>query len=108
VKLLPMNATARTVSVEDSARGTLWIWHCPGCQMPHSCDKRWTFNGDTEKPTFRASVLVAWDYGDPPEKRRCHSFVTDGRIAFLADCTHALAGQTVDLPPWKTALEPEP
>ena len=28
----------------------------------------------------------------------CHSFVTDGRIQFLADCTHPLAGQTVDLP----------
>jgi hypothetical protein len=30
----------------------------------------------------------------------CHSFVTDGRIQFLGDCTHALAGQTVDLPEW--------
>lgn len=28
----------------------------------------------------------------------CHSFVTAGRIEFLPDCTHALAGQTVDLP----------
>lgn len=28
----------------------------------------------------------------------CHSFVTDGRIQFLSDCTHSLAGQTVDLP----------
>ena len=30
----------------------------------------------------------------------CHTFVTDGRIQFLGDCTHALAGQTVDLPDW--------
>jgi hypothetical protein len=30
----------------------------------------------------------------------CHSFVTDGRIQFLEDCTHELAGQTVDLPEW--------
>lgn len=28
----------------------------------------------------------------------CHSFIRDGRIEFLSDCTHALAGQTVDLP----------
>jgi hypothetical protein len=28
----------------------------------------------------------------------CHSFVTDGRIQFLTDSNHALAGQTVDLP----------
>ena len=28
----------------------------------------------------------------------CHSFVTDGRIQFLGDCTHDLAGHTVELP----------
>ena len=27
----------------------------------------------------------------------CHSFVTDGKIQFLGDCTHELAGQTVEL-----------
>ena len=27
----------------------------------------------------------------------CHSFVTDGKIQFLSDCTHGLAGQTVEL-----------
>ena len=30
----------------------------------------------------------------------CHSFVTDGRIRFLGDCTHALKGQTVPIPEW--------
>ncbi len=30
----------------------------------------------------------------------CHTFVTDGRIQFLDDCSHKLAGQTVDLPDW--------
>ncbi len=36
----------------------------------------------------------------------CHSFVgssdgsTPGKIQFLNDCTHALAGKTVDLPAW--------
>lgn len=33
----------------------------------------------------------------------CHSFVTDGRIQFLTDSTHELAGQTVDLPEWPYA-----
>lgn len=28
----------------------------------------------------------------------CHSFVRDGQIEFLGDCTHSLAGQTVPLP----------
>lgn len=34
----------------------------------------------------------------PPIPTCCHSFVQSGRIQFLSDCTHALAGQTVDLP----------
>ena len=28
------------------------------------------------------------------------SYVKDGSIQFLADCTHALAGRTVPLQPW--------
>lgn len=28
----------------------------------------------------------------------CHSFVRNGRIEYLGDCTHHLKGQTVDLP----------
>ena len=41
----------------------------------------------------------------PTVARRCHSFVgcngaQPGQIVFLSDCTHALAGQTVDLPDW--------
>jgi hypothetical protein len=31
--------------------------------------------------------------------RICHCFIRDGQIQFLLDCTHALAGQTVPLPP---------
>jgi hypothetical protein len=33
-----------------------------------------------------------------PPSPLCHSFVRDGRIEFLSDCTHSLAGQTVELP----------
>lgn len=29
---------------------------------------------------------------------QCHSFVTDGKIQFLSDCSHAKAGMTIDLP----------
>lgn len=31
----------------------------------------------------------------------CHSFVTDGKIQFLGDCTHKLVGQVVDIPEWE-------
>ena len=77
--------------------GGLLFW-CPG--------PRWLWNGSAERPTFQPSVLVRYDGADadvdgaPPSV--CHSFVVDGAIQFLGDCTHALAGQTVPLPRhWK-------
>lgn len=70
------------------------VIYCPGCKYWHLFDKRWTFNGDEQNPTFSPSMLVNPDF---PE-RRCHSFVRDGKIQFLNDCYHELKGQTVDLP----------
>lgn len=57
----------------------------------------WTWNGDTEKPTLKPSILTRFDSGDPSESYVCHSFVTDGKVQFLPDSTHDLAGQTLDL-----------
>ena len=48
-----------------------------------------------EKCGYTSAIL-----SDPRFSSVCHSFVTDGLIQFLGDCTHALAGQTVDMPPW--------
>lgn len=81
----------------------MFLFMCPGCKSAHQIktaegDKpRWTFNGDMVKPTIRASILVHKHDGGQP---RCHSFVTDGNIQFLGDCTHDLNGQTVSLPVW--------
>lgn len=88
---------------------------CPGCKQRHFIyDKEttghtspiWDFNGDFEKPTVRASILVRWpanpnasdEFKEWRIERVCHSFITDGKIQFLSDCTHSLAGQTVELP----------
>jgi hypothetical protein len=49
------------------------------------------------KPTLSPSILARWDTGPEHTRHVCHSFVRNGRIEFLGDCTHALAGQTVDL-----------
>lgn len=83
------------------------FFECPGCKMPHSVNidktKRgpcWEFNHNLVYPTFSPSILVRWSYGDPPKNRVCHSFVRDGNIQFLSDCTHDLAGQTVEIPLW--------
>lgn len=51
----------------------------------------WEWNGSTESPTVRPSVLTT------DGTHTCHSWITDGQVAFLGDCTHELAGHTVCL-----------
>ncbi len=93
---------------------------CPGCREMHQVRvegdgrPRWGFNGDYERPTFTPSVLVTGHQTEKDEAGRwtgewvrgpdgkplplvCHSFVTDGQISFLGDCTHELRGQVVPL-----------
>lgn len=83
---------------------------------------RWAWNGSLIAPTFTPSILVSWNSMTPEgrakceayyaengrypltseiafdKKNICHSFVTNGSIEFLSDCTHELAGETVPLP----------
>ncbi len=51
----------------------------------------WTWNGDVEKPTLKPSVLTQG------HKFRCHSWINNGQARFLNDCSHEMAGKTVDL-----------
>lgn len=84
------------------------VVECPACghghffnnahgSKKHPKGASWSFNGDVEKPTFTPSMLVRFPRKGQSEGI-CHSFVTDGQIRFLNDCTHELAGQTVELP----------
>ena len=83
----------------------LWVFHCPGCEYGHAISVNgrknesgatWTWNGSIETPTFTPSLLVS----PHDAAHRCHSFVKDGQIQFLADCCHKLKGQTVPIPDW--------
>jgi hypothetical protein len=104
---------AKPWTSDDGSSAGLTFW-CPGCDGWHQVWTKtarpgggWGFNGDLVRPTFSPSVLVTYDGpdadgkdtgfgGGPPS--RCHSFVRNGRIEFLPDCSHALANQTVELP----------
>lgn len=75
-------------------------FRCPGCGGVHVCfvnghrntiGATWDWNGSTDSPTFQPSIFRT-------EGIRCHSFVRNGTIEFLADSNHALAGKTVILP----------
>lgn len=90
---------ARVADLVNNETERLLLFRCPGCHSPHRVRVRgpepcWTWNGDAERPTFSPSILVAVH----DRTRRCHSFVEAGRIRFLSDCHHALAGLTVELP----------
>lgn len=97
--------------------GMVAFW-CEGCQTHHGViidpakSPCWGFNGDYERPTFTPSILVRMPHPEGYSRDNpapigwygkmvdeiCHSFVTNGRIEYLSDCTHNLAGQTIDLP----------
>lgn len=107
--------------------------HSIKVNSPGTPGPNWTYNGSPDAPTFTPSVL-ARTTGAPDGReimtdeealehdaiyrsggreavfssrfgKVCHSFVTDGRIQYLGDCTHALAGQTIDLPDWEASWE---
>lgn len=111
-----------------SFEGGLIAFWCPGCNSAHAVNTsdrfpRWHYNGNAEKPTLTPSLIQrtghfmsshrpgdeCWcDFnrnhprftGPRPICVSCHCIVTDGKIQFLSDSSHALAGQTVDLPDW--------
>lgn len=55
----------------------------------------WTWNGSVEAPTVRPSVLSRG--GDVDGEHVCHSWINEGKVQFLSDCTHEFAGKTLDL-----------
>ena len=100
-----------------------FVFWCPGCKCGHavwttkanSGGAQWSFNGNMDRPTFSPSLLITRPEWHPPvtpdnlEQWRanpwpqtqitkvCHSFIVDGQIQFLPDCTHELAGKTVPM-----------
>ena len=109
----------------DENRLFFWCPGCKASHQIQHGDgpgARWRWNGDAEKPTFSPSVLVRGIRGDMNDAELasyeeayekcgytsailgdarfatvCHTFITDGRIQFLSDCTHMLAVQAVPM-----------
>jgi hypothetical protein len=92
-------ARVRNLDYGEGVKGI--AFECPGCESHHAVPttgpRAWRYNDDMDAPTLEPSILVRWPQGDPPVNKVCHSFVRAGRIEFLSDCTHKLAGQTVEL-----------
>ena len=78
--------------------GKQYAFWCPGCNGAHVVNESWGFNYDfNDKPTFTPSILVNRNRANPTA-HVCHSFITNGMIRFLNDCTHELAGKEMPLP----------
>jgi hypothetical protein len=106
------NPVARVVSTnryggDGPSWRTLYVW-CPACDtltalplpgvdgsLPTNGRDHWQWDGDLLAPTVSPSILQHQSEVHP----LCHSFLRAGRWEFLGDCTHKLAGQTVDMVP---------
>jgi hypothetical protein len=76
---------------------TQYLYNCPGCGYEHAFALKTEgghhdFNMDLNNPTVSPSLLQNFTPG-----KLCHSFIKGGKIQFLPDCQHSLAGQTVEL-----------
>lgn len=109
---IPLSPILRRVN------GWILAFYCPGCKKRHHINDApapgtpsspvWAWNGSVDRPTFTPSLLIRWpanpeageEFKEWRTERVCHSFITDGQIQFLSDCTHDLAGQTVSIPEW--------
>lgn len=97
-----------------SIEGEGYSHWCPACLQMHIFTSGWSFDGNLECPTFNPSMRISgvktikvkgewtgeWerDAGGNPIPFTCHYFLHSGKIQYLSDCTHEMAGQTVDLP----------
>lgn len=93
----------RKVVDEPGLHVTMW---CPGCNDLHAIWVRdpetgtrpkveWIWNGNMGQLNVNESILVTGG----SENIRCHSHIKAGQWRFLSDCTHRMAGMTVDMMP---------
>lgn len=88
---------AKIEKIQISESKKQYQFLCPGCKQRHAFNDNWYFNNDYEKPTVTPSIKVDGWLNEQLPKGICHSFITDGMIQFLSDCSHSLANQTVEL-----------
>jgi hypothetical protein len=80
---------------------------CPGCDKMHTirvnCADGWQWDGCVNHPTIQPSILVN-PGRENPNTPVCHSYIRDGNIQFLSDCSHKLAGLTVPMTTFESDL----
>jgi hypothetical protein len=97
VENLPMGEVSKILRSLDGHRVGYW---CEGCDELHVIrfvNGLHTWDGNIVRPTFSPSVFYEQKGADGRE-HVCHTFIRDGLVQFLDECTHHLAGLTLPLP----------
>ena len=77
---------------------TQYLYFCKGCGCEHAFGLKneggnHNFNMDLNNPTVSPSLLE-----NRTPSKSCHSYIRNGKIQYLNDCHHHLAGKTIELP----------
>ena len=87
---------SKIYDVKESDGTIKHMFVCLACGCCHFfIEPKWGWNQDREKPTVTGSVLVRHHRND--KDIVCHSFVKDGKIEYLGDCTHEKKGLTEEI-----------
>lgn len=104
-----MEASDRVYARRYPDGRTFYIYYDPGLGMAQAVlAGKWRFNDDLVRPSFDPSIVTSWTERDGTQVRS-HCFISRGKIIYLEDCTHALAGKTVELLPvyrWPEKFRP--
>lgn len=116
-----MSLLSKKLRSTDYGNGRLGVsYWCQGCKRMHGIitdgPGAWGWDRNVDSPTFTPSVLTTYRSGEPPvtpenfaeyklnpwpqtkKDNVCHTFITNGMVQFLGDCTHEFVNQTVPLP----------
>ncbi|MFA5670202.1 MAG: DUF6527 family protein [Balneolaceae bacterium] len=77
---------------------------CVACDSPHAFythdgytnNKSWKLIS-TDPVTVQPSIKLTAPYKNETENYCCHLFLLNGKIRYLTDCTHYLAGKEIDM-----------
>lgn len=103
-ELVEVDLDAKLFLREEPDGHTYAYFYLPGWEttnrLPIDAESRprWEFDGDIYFPTFNPSIRSRHQiYGEAAERVN-HVFIRNGKIQYLADCTHEFAGKTLRMP----------
>jgi len=77
-----------------------FTFYCPGCGCEHGVwttrlnknKAMWIFDDNMDNPSIEPSITIK-----KGNQTLCHLYIKNGKIEYLADCRHKLAGKTVEM-----------